>query len=257
MIKLITLIAIIIAALFYTGIMRYDAGRISYHSNQMDATVNQLSATTNRLLATASNYLEAFNSVEFKTLADTVGKNIKPEKPPTRAAGTATAAATGSTITTNPRIDPGIVARHIHTMTNKQRTSRKLSALSRIGAIDSIAHRHSLDMSDRNYFEHVSPEGVTAWDRLERAGYDCSGFAENIFLQPAYISYSYTDKDDPSSYTYNWIKDEKTVADKIVTGWMNSPGHRKNILNPQYDRIGVGVVINADEKVYATQNFCF
>ena len=256
MTKLTVLIAIIIAALFYTGIVRYDAGRISYHSNQMDATLNQLSGATNRLLATASNYLEVFDSLEFKSLADTVGKTIKPE-PPTPAAAIGTATATGSTITTNPRLDPGIIARHIHTMTNKQRTSRKLSALSRIGAIDSIAHRHSLDMSNRNYFEHVSPEGVTAWDRREHAGYDCSGFAENIFLQPAYISYSYTDKDDPSSYTYSWIKDEKTVADKIVTGWMNSPGHRKNILNPKYDRIGVGVVINADEKVYATQNFCF
>lgn len=42
----------------------------------------------------------------------------------------------------------------------------------------------------------------------------------------------------------------------MVDSWMNSPGHRANILNPDYDRAGIGVAVDAEEAVYATQNFC-
>jgi uncharacterized protein YkwD len=46
------------------------------------------------------------------------------------------------------------------------------------------------------------------------------------------------------------------TASQAVVGWMGSPGHRRNILEPSYDREGIGVGISADEKVYVTQNFC-
>ncbi len=44
------------------------------------------------------------------------------------------------------------------------------------------------------------------------------------------------------------------IASRIVDGWMDSPGHRQNILETSYDKEGIGVV--ADERVYVTQNFC-
>ena len=58
----------------------------------------------------------------------------------------------------------------------------------------------------------------------------------------------------PSSY--NWLEDEEAVAKELVNGWMDSPGHRENILDRQYGRIRVGVVINSAEDIYSTQNFC-
>ena len=46
------------------------------------------------------------------------------------------------------------------------------------------------------------------------------------------------------------------LANLVVDGWMDSPGHRENILNSSYDVEGIGVAINDDEEVYVTQNFC-
>ena len=55
--------------------------------------------------------------------------------------------------------------------------------------------------------------------------------------------------------SYNWHTEE-SLANEIVEGWMNSPGHRKNILTPDFEKLGVGVSIGDDGGVYATQNFC-
>jgi uncharacterized protein YkwD len=46
------------------------------------------------------------------------------------------------------------------------------------------------------------------------------------------------------------------IASQTVNGWMNSPGHRENVLDKGYDREGIGVAIGANEAVYVTQNFC-
>lgn len=46
----------------------------------------------------------------------------------------------------------------------------------------------------------------------------------------------------------------KKLASSTVRGWMNSPGHRQNILNPYYDKEGIVVSISSDDKVYITQD---
>ena len=56
-----------------------------------------------------------------------------------------------------------------------------------------------------------------------------------------------------NSRTRNYITLED-LAFRIVDGWMNSPGHRENILTETYDRKGIG--IGAEESVWVTQNFC-
>ena len=57
----------------------------------------------------------------------------------------------------------------------------------------------------------------------------------------------------PVSYDWNSMKE---IAKSTVDGWMDSEGHRKNILTPRFDREGIGVVISPDDKVYITQNLC-
>ena len=157
--------------------------------------------------------------------------------------------------------DDSLIEKHIYDFTNDERQQRGLSTLARVSAIDSIARNHSLDMSDRDYFSHISPEGNDPTDRGNESGYTCrkdfgsyytEGLAENIYHSFTYSSY--VTKGTTSSY--NWITDEQTIAKELVDGWMDSPGHRENILDAQYDRIGVGVVITANENVYSTQNFC-
>ena len=55
--------------------------------------------------------------------------------------------------------------------------------------------------------------------------------------------------------SHDWNTQEE-IAIVAVEGWMNSQGHRENILDPSYDRAGIGVAIAEDDRVYITQNFC-
>ncbi|MFF7990767.1 CAP domain-containing protein [Kitasatospora xanthocidica] len=78
------------------------------------------------------------------------------------------------------------------------------------------AQSHSDDMANRNYFDHASPEGYHADHRIEATGYRWSTWGENIARG----------QKDPAA---------------VMDAWMNSPGHRANILNCAFKQLGVGV----------------
>jgi uncharacterized protein YkwD len=90
------------------------------------------------------------------------------------------------------------------------------------------AQKHSTDMANRDYFSHTTPEGVTFDQRIKAAGYPRPG-AENI------------------------AKGQRSAED-VMESWMRSDGHRRNILNCDYTKIGVGVDTNG---FLWTQNFGF
>ena len=149
----------------------------------------------------------------------------------------------------------------VHELTNQERLKHGLSQLAFDSEIAQIARGHSSDMASRNYFAHETPEGLNPTDRADQQGYSCqkivglliyTGIAENIFQGHLFDSY-YTVNDVITSY--DWISEEK-IAEITVDGWMNSPGHRENILTEIFDREGIGVEITQDHKVYVTQNFC-
>jgi uncharacterized protein YkwD len=100
-------------------------------------------------------------------------------------------------------------------LTNTERAKAGCGALRSDSRLAAAAQGHSADMAKRNYFSHDTPEGTSPWDRIKAAGYANPG-AENI------------------AYGY------RTPAD-VMTGWMNSPGHRANILNCDFTTLGVGV----------------
>lgn len=100
-------------------------------------------------------------------------------------------------------------------LTNAQRALHGCSALRVDSRLRTAARAHSKDMRVRHYFEHNSLDGRTPWDRIKAAGYSTPG-AENIAM--GYAS-----------------------AKAVVDGWMNSPGHRANILNCSLKAIGIGV----------------
>lgn len=92
-----------------------------------------------------------------------------------------------------------------------------------------VARTHSFDMWQRQYFAHDDPDGRTPFDRMEKGGVEFTVAGENIALAP--------------------------TLETAHQGLMNSPGHRRNILDPQFGRIGIGVI---DGGVYGkmfTQNF--
>ncbi|MEO3826730.1 CAP domain-containing protein [Actinomadura sp. B10D3] len=100
------------------------------------------------------------------------------------------------------------------TLTNAERAKAGCKALRIDQRLVVAARKHSADMAAKNYFDHTSRNGDSPWKRMEDAGYPSPG-AENI------------------------AKGYPTAA-AVVKGWMNSPGHRANILNCGLRAIGVG-----------------
>ncbi len=114
-------------------------------------------------------------------------------------------------------------------LTNTERSVAGCPPLRTDDRLRAAARGHSEDMAARQYFSHISPDGKTPWDRAEEAGYG-SPSAENI-------ARGY---DDPGT---------------VVEAWMNSDGHRDNILNCDSRAIGVGIEIDGARAPYWTQMF--
>jgi len=87
-------------------------------------------------------------------------------------------------------------------------------------------------------------------ESLGNSGQLFGGLAENISQNWIYESILYVN----GIPNYKWNNEEK-LAEQTVNGWMNSPGHRKNILSGFHSE-GIGVAIAPDDKVYFTENFC-
>ncbi len=158
-----------------------------------------------------------------------------------------------------PRVKASGLEQRIHQLINQERRSRGLTALAWDDALARVARLHSRDMGDRRYFSHDSPEGTDFSERYRRGGYTCAlrtgntihMGAENIFQNNLYESVTTRN----GKATYDWTN-EGRIAETTVRGWMESPGHRKNILTPHWKRQGIGVSITPAGKILITQNFC-
>ena len=166
----------------------------------------------------------------------------------------------------------------IVTLTNKEREAVGLGTLRHDPAISHIARAHSENMMRRGIFAHEIG-GKDPTDRALDAGYDCRarksdgsgsytyGLSENIYKVPKVARWKtstmtlwgirITSETKPLE-----LRDTPTMARYMVQGWMDSPGHRKNIMNASAKRIGVGLVVEETtehgytvETVHATQNF--
>lgn len=100
-------------------------------------------------------------------------------------------------------------------LTNAFRKSNGLKALVLDQSLEKAADSHSREMAEKDYFSHTGKNGSRPWDRAEQAGYESRTVGENI----------------AAGYT---------SAKAVVDGWINSPGHRANMLNAQYNEIGLG-----------------
>lgn len=159
-----------------------------------------------------------------------------------------------------PAIDIPTLEMQIHNGINQQRKNNGLSALSYDSSLVAIARKHSADMARNNYFSHDNLQGLDPSARGVQAGYSCyknygsyytTGIAENIMQNNLYDSITYYN----GIPRYAWNSQED-IAQSTVDGWMDSPGHRQNILTSTYDREGIGVAIASDDKVYITEDFC-
>lgn len=101
-----------------------------------------------------------------------------------------------------------------------------------------VARAHGADMIERGFFDHVNPDGLGPAERIAVGHRRLIGMTgENIWMA-----------------TGMRIGDADALAAEIVDDWMNSPGHRANILRDAFTHLGVGVVVRGAE-IQAVQNF--
>lgn len=115
-------------------------------------------------------------------------------------------------------------------LTNEQREKLGLNPLAWNEDLAETARSHSRDMVERDFFAHNNPDGETPFDRMKAAGINYRSAAENIAAGQA-------------------------TPELAVIEWMNSDGHRKNILNPDLKELGVGLARGGKYGIYWTQNF--
>ncbi|MEU0664164.1 CAP domain-containing protein [Streptomyces lavendulocolor] len=136
------------------------------------------------------------------------------------------------TTTTSPSGDlqaapSNTTVRRVLQLVNKERAAAGLRSLTLNSRLSNAAQAHSDEMARTGLYSHTGPDGSSPGDRIRKAGYRWSMWAENIHHRQG-------------------------SPEAIMADWMRSPGHRANILNPSLQEIGIGVDSGSS---YWTQNF--
>ena len=164
-----------------------------------------------------------------------------------------------------PRLEPQKLEREIHDRINEVRASHRLSRLQWVDSLQVLAEVHNRDMAARDFFAHTNPSGETVNDRAEALGLVCyralsdtafaKGFGENLYRAHRYGEYEERYRQgELVERVYDWKTPPELVRD-VVTGWMNSPSHRENLLTPSYDSEAIDVYLHG-EVVFVTQVLC-
>ncbi|MFF2448430.1 SafA/ExsA family spore coat assembly protein [Neobacillus sp. NPDC058068] len=115
-------------------------------------------------------------------------------------------------------------------LTNQERAKNGLKPLTADWELSRVARYKAMDMRDKNYFSHTSPTYGSPFDMMKNFGITYRSAAENIAAG-------------------------QTTAASVVQAWMNSSGHRANILSSQSTRIGVGYAKGGSQRYYWVQMF--
>lgn len=164
------------------------------------------------------------------------------------------------------RLDVGLLEQLIFEGINRERARHRLQPFAPDAALQRVARLHSLDMASRNYFSHDSRRGLLQTtgfgDRLRGHGVTAARMAENIAMFPLVSSRRTTTTTDGSGRRTTQVEEDRhryqELAQKAVTQWMESPGHRKNIMSPALETMGIGVALgqkDGEDYVYLTQDF--
>lgn len=115
-------------------------------------------------------------------------------------------------------------------LVNEERAKAGISPLVLDLKLNKTAQRHSEDMVENNFFSHTNLSGQSPFDRMAEDGISYMAAGENI----AY---------------------GQRTPEEVMNSWMNSEGHRNNILNGAYNKIGIGIAVTEYGTIYWTQNF--
>lgn len=122
--------------------------------------------------------------------------------------------------------------KQVFELINQERAKNGLSELQWSDELADVAREHSQDMAYNNYFNHTDLNGGKPSDRIKAAGITYMACAENIAAG-------------------------SSTAEAVVQQWMNSEGHRANILNPNLNKLGVGLCVEASSQYVYYWTQCF
>lgn len=114
-------------------------------------------------------------------------------------------------------------------LVNQERIKVGIAPVKMDESLRDLARKHSLDMFQRGYFSHYTPEGKDPFDRMEEHKITYLAAGENLALAP--------------------------TVDMAHTGLMNSPGHKRNILDPKYHKLGIGAYKDSRYGIMFSQEF--
>lgn len=179
----------------------------------------------------------------FKLFSLNWGQGIGVPSKPSDSSGTAgstgssdSSGTAGSIGTTDSTGSTGTVStvnsmeKQVASLTNSERKAKGLSALTLDSQLSKLARIKAEDMAKKGYFSHTSPTYGSAFDMMNKYGVSYRTAGENI------------------------AKGQKT-AESVMNGWMNSSGHRANILSSAYTNIGVGYAKDSRGNTYWVQIF--
>lgn len=111
----------------------------------------------------------------------------------------------------------------VHELSNRARKDNGLQPLRMHPNLEALAQAHARDMALRRYFSHDTPDGLLSWDRW-------------MAIMPPYVN----------NASENAARGQET-AQEVIDQWMSSPGHRRNLLNPDFEWTGVGVYFDPSD----------
>jgi uncharacterized protein YkwD len=202
-----------------------DAAEVQDVAATADTTDTAPSATPP---ASPSATTSASASASAKTSPSASATTSKPASTAKRRSKAPTASPTKTTQA--PSGGSSTVAAEILRLVNAERSKAGCSALSSESHLDAAAQKHTDLQAEKNTMSHQLPGEASMGDRVTAAGYKWRGLGENV----------------AAGYT---------SAESVMDGWMNSPGHKANILNCGFEELGVGRAKSSSGTLYWTQVF--
>ncbi|AZV58994.1 SafA/ExsA family spore coat assembly protein [Clostridium sp. AWRP] len=129
-----------------------------------------------------------------------------------------------------PNIDVKTMENQVISLVNKARVNSGLQPFKANWELSRVARYKSQDMASKGYFNHTSPTYGSPFTMMQNFGIKFTAAGENIAMG-------------------------QRTAQGVMNSWMNSPGHRANILNTSFNQIGVGLAKNSNGTCYWTQQF--
>ncbi|MFC7070565.1 CAP domain-containing protein [Halobaculum lipolyticum] len=207
--------------------------------------------------AVATGQVELPELPDFGSVPSSPGESVATTASSDEPAGTSSDANSGSLFGSS--WDNEAARNAAHERVNEVREDNAYNSLSWDSRLVGIAQQYAERMAREEFFSHTAPDGSTFEDRYSEAGYNCrvevdgnrylTG-AENI----AYTFYREQIRNQDGSESYYSTPEELGAG--VVNQWMNSQGHRENILTSAWRNEGIGIARADNGRIYAVQNFC-